>query len=58
MIPNDASTDLERYPLEHLVSKNQLSVFRHSGFWQCMDTYRDYELLNRLWQEKPEWKIW
>ena len=58
MIPDDVTTDLERYPLENLVSQNQLSVYRHSGFWQCMDTYRDYELLNHIWQEEPEWKIW
>jgi glucose-1-phosphate cytidylyltransferase len=58
MIPDDPETDLEREPLEKLVRNNQLSVYRHKGFWQCMDTYRDYEYLNELWKKKPEWKVW
>lgn len=58
MIPCDPSCDLERKPLEELADKQQLMVYKHYGFWQCMDTYRDYTLLNRLWQEKPEWKVW
>tara|TARA_Y100000590_G_scaffold211779_2_gene239978 strand:- start:1251 stop:2033 length:783 start_codon:yes stop_codon:yes gene_type:complete len=58
MIPDDISCDLERAPLENLTNKNQLSVFRHKGFWQCMDTFRDYTFLNEMWQDNPEWKIW
>jgi glucose-1-phosphate cytidylyltransferase len=57
-IPNDNSIDLEKDPLELIVSNNELSVFRHEGFWQCMDTYRDYAKLNDLWKIKPTWKIW
>lgn len=50
---------MERTPLENLVAQKQLSIFRHSGFWQCMDTYRDMEYLNNLWKEnKAEWKSW
>ena len=57
-IPDDPSCDLEREPLENLAKKKQLGVFRHYGFWQCMDTYRDYILLNKLWNENPKWRIW
>ncbi len=58
MIPNESLCDLERKPLEDLTLKNQLNVFRHDGFWQCMDTYRDYLFLNKLWSNSPEWKVW
>jgi glucose-1-phosphate cytidylyltransferase len=50
---------LEREPLERLAADGQLSVYRHDGFWQCMDTYRDYQLLNQLWESGgAEWKQW
>lgn len=49
---------LEGKPMEKLVSDNQLSVYKHQGFWQCMDTYRDYEMLNDMWRDNPKWKIW
>lgn len=58
MIPDDPSTDLERIPMKILTEKGQLAVYRHSGFWQCMDTYRDSQLLEKLWKENPLWKIW
>jgi len=57
-IPNDPRMDLEKKPIDDLVKNRQLSVFRHKGFWQCMDTYRDYLLLNKLWLENPVWKVW
>jgi len=41
-------TMFEREPIERMVSDRQVSVFRHDGFWQCMDTYRDWEFLNEL----------
>jgi glucose-1-phosphate cytidylyltransferase len=58
LIPEDPSLDLEKLPLQKLVEKKQLSVFRHKGFWQCMDTYRDNLLLEKMWKENPVWKIW
>lgn len=58
LLPLDVSSDLERAPLEKLSGNRQLSVYRHNGFWQCMDTYRDYLLLNKLWETRPEWKAW
>ncbi len=49
----------EAAPLEKLVALNQLSAFKHNGFWQAMDTLRDNKLLNTLWDEKKApWKIW
>jgi len=57
-IPDNPKCDLEKEPLENLSTKRQLAVFRHLGFWQCMDTYRDYLLLNNLWKDNPEWNIW
>jgi glucose-1-phosphate cytidylyltransferase len=49
---------LERDPLERLAADGQLVVHPHGGFWQCMDTYRDLELLEGLWREDPPWKVW
>lgn len=50
---------LERRPLEMLAADGELMVRKHTGFWQCMDTYRDYLYLNRLWeQNEAPWKVW
>jgi len=57
-IPDDPKTDLEGLPMKYLVEQNQLSIYRHKDFWQCMDTYRDYIYLNDLWFKDPKWKIW
>ena len=40
---------LERDPLIRLARDGQLSIYRHGGFWACMDTLRDHEYLNKLW---------
>ncbi len=40
---------LERAPLERLAAEGELFAYRHSGFWDCMDTYKDTLLLNELW---------
>ncbi|HPR73718.1 MAG TPA: glucose-1-phosphate cytidylyltransferase [Bacteroidales bacterium] len=58
LIPEDPSVDLERLPMKKLTEKSQLAIFRHKGFWQCMDTYRDNQLLEKMWKENPVWKIW
>jgi glucose-1-phosphate cytidylyltransferase len=58
MIPDDPLVDLERTPMTLLTEKLQLAVYRHKGFWQCMDTYRDNQLLEKMWKENPVWKIW
>jgi glucose-1-phosphate cytidylyltransferase len=50
---------LEREPLSRMVSERQLGIYNHNGYWQCMDTLREYSQLNELWEsEKAPWKIW
>jgi len=50
---------LEREPLERLAREGQLAAYRHDGFWQPMDTMRDVELLERLWQQgNAPWRVW
>jgi glucose-1-phosphate cytidylyltransferase len=50
---------LEREPLERLATMGQLHAFRHDGFWECMDTYKDAVLLNDIWGAGgAPWKIW
>lgn len=48
----DDTTYLEKEPMEILAKKNKLYAFKHNGFWQCMDTKRDKELLDSLFKEK------
>jgi glucose-1-phosphate cytidylyltransferase len=48
----------ERAPLETLAHRGELMAYRHSGFWRCMDTLRDAQELNALWDEDPKWKKW
>jgi glucose-1-phosphate cytidylyltransferase len=50
---------LEQEPVERLAKDGELAAFRHDGFWQPMDTYREYLLLNELWNSgRPPWKRW
>jgi glucose-1-phosphate cytidylyltransferase len=50
---------LEREPLERLAAAGELGAFRHRGFWECMDTYKDAVALNDLWGEsRAPWKVW
>ncbi|MCK5608758.1 glucose-1-phosphate cytidylyltransferase, partial [Candidatus Pacearchaeota archaeon] len=50
---------LEKDPLENLTRDGELMLFKHTGFWHCMDTYRDSLLLNEFWESKnPAWKVW
>ena len=45
--------------LERLTSDGKLAGYRHHGFWQCMDTLRDKQGLERLWSSAaPPWKRW
>ncbi len=49
---------LERVPLQRLAADDQLRGFRHEGFWECMDTYKDAIALNDLWQSgEPPWDL-
>ncbi|MDQ6835162.1 MAG: sugar phosphate nucleotidyltransferase [Actinomycetota bacterium] len=50
---------LEREPLAHLAASGGLRAFRHEGFWDCMDTYKDAVTLGDLWASgKAPWKLW
>jgi len=50
---------LEREPLERLATDGQLRAFRHQGFWDCMDTYKDAVELNDLWTAgRAAWRLW
>ena len=52
------SSVLEREPLEGLAEDRQLRAFRHTGFWKCMDTYKDAIELNDLWNSgEPPWRL-
>jgi glucose-1-phosphate cytidylyltransferase len=54
-----ADSVLEREPLERLAAAGQLRAFRHEGFWDCMDTYKDALLLDDLWRSgSAPWKLW
>lgn len=56
---DDDSTIWEKKPLEALSSSGQLQAFKHSGFWQPMDTMRDKQHLEELWATgKAPWKMW
>lgn len=58
-LDSDDNCYLEREPLEKLVAKKELAVYKHNGFWQCMDTQRELDILNELWkQKKAPWEIW
>ena len=50
---------LEREPLTRLAAEGQLMVYRHDGFFFAMDTYREYKLLNELWDRgEAPWRVW
>ncbi len=49
---------LEKKPLEMLTVQKQLVAYKHQGFWRCMDTFKDYQVLNDLWKENnAPWKV-
>ena len=51
-------TSFEQDPLQNLAAAGQLMAYQHKGFWQAMDTLRDKNALERLWETTPPWKIW
>jgi glucose-1-phosphate cytidylyltransferase len=57
-LSSDDACVLEQSPLVQLAADEQLSLFKHQGFWQCMDTQRDYENLNAMWQSgRAPWTV-
>jgi glucose-1-phosphate cytidylyltransferase len=58
-LKEDDGCYLEKEPLENLAADGELVVYPHEGFWQCVDTYRELEILNKLWRSpNPLWKVW
>lgn len=58
-LTEDDGCYLEGKALEKLAAESELLVYPHDGFWQCVDTYRELELLNNLWRSpNPPWKAW
>lgn len=58
LIP-DEDLSFEASPLKRLAQDHQLMVYPHDGFWQPMDTYREYKMLNDAWdQDRAPWKVW
>jgi glucose-1-phosphate cytidylyltransferase len=56
---NDADEMMwERQPMNDLAKDGQIAAFRHHGFWKCMDTIREREELEEMWQNNPAWKNW
>jgi len=52
-------TVFEQYPLEECARRNELNAYRHHGFWQCMDTMREKEALEKMWDSgEAPWKVW
>jgi glucose-1-phosphate cytidylyltransferase len=50
---------LEQQPLQQLAAAGELVAYRHQGFFHTMDTYREYEALNRMWEDgQAPWKVW
>lgn len=58
-LTSDVSCDFEFGPLQKLAREGNLMCYKHSGFWQCMDTLRDKNYLNKLWEsDSTPWKLW
>lgn len=55
----DGDVEWEEEPMQKLARERQVNMYKHDGFWQCMDTYRDHVFLNNLWSKKEApWVIW
>jgi len=58
-LSDDDDLTLEREPLQHAATDGELMMFAHKGFWQPMDTYREWKMLEEMWEAGiAEWKIW
>ena len=52
-------TIFERDPLENLAKDGELKAYKHHGFWKCMDTKRDHDALEEMWENDDAlWYIW
>ncbi len=50
--------EMEHEGLKRLVKIKQLSLYKHDDFWYAIDTYKELEELNKMWENNPPWKIW
>jgi glucose-1-phosphate cytidylyltransferase len=59
-LPEDSDAKMfEQEPMQRLAADGQLAAYKHEGFWQPMDTFQEFTLLNRLWsKDSAPWKIW
>ena len=58
-LSDDDNCVLEKETLEKLARQEKLKIFPHTGFWQCVDTYRDYKYFQELWQRgHTPWVVW
>ena len=56
---DDDSTIFEKEPMRRLVAENQLCAYTHKGYWQCMDTLREKQQIEKLWDDgQAPWKLW
>ena len=44
--------------LQRMTEAGKLNMYQHNGFWDSMDTYKDFKVLNEMWNNNPAWKIW
>ncbi|MDR0987504.1 MAG: glucose-1-phosphate cytidylyltransferase [Ruminococcus sp.] len=59
LVEDDINCVFERKPIETAAAMGKLGVHIHNGFWQCMDTKREHDLLTELWETgKAKWRIW
>ncbi len=58
-LADDDALVLEREPLQQVAADGELMMFAHTGFWQPMDTYREWKMLDEMWNsDTAEWKVW
>lgn len=53
-----SSCVFEKEPLSQLAQDGQLIIYKHKGFWQCMDTLREHQMLSQMWKTNAPWKVW
>lgn len=58
-LSDDDDLTLEGEPLQNAASDGEMMMFPHTGFWQCMDTYREWKMLEEMWNnDTAEWRVW
>jgi len=57
-LSEDSNCILEQEPLKNAAQDGELMVYKHMGFWSCMDTLKDHQHLNDLWEKGAPWKVW